>query len=229
LVLPVHHPAHVARQAGTLDYLSGGRVTLGVGLGRDAHYSEFGVPVERRVRRFTEGVELMRALWNQPSVTYHGQIYQVENVAMLPLPVQQPLPVWFGGSHPNALKRTAALADGWMGSGNSGVAAFKGHVALLKEALAAAGRDPQAFPISKRVFLSVHQRSEQAYQEVRRYMEVVYRNAELAERSCLWGTPAEMRNRLADLAASGVNHLLLHPICRPEEQVEALAEVVGLV
>lgn len=228
VVLPVHHPAHVAHQAATLDYLSGGRAVLGVGLGRDAHYGEFGVPVARRVRRFTEGLELMRALWTQDQVDYHGEIYQLHQAGMLPKPVQRPLPVWFGGAHPDAIKRTAALADGWMGSGNSGRHAFVGHVQLLNEAMAAAGRDLAAFSLSKRVFMSVHAQESQAHAELRHYLQVVYRNGDLADRSGVWGTPQQVRERLAELAVPGVNHLLLHPICRPEEQVEALAEVVGL-
>ena len=72
LVLPVYHPVHVAHQVATLDYLSGGRAILGVGLGRPQHYAEFHIPQERRVRRFMEAVELMKALWTQPSVTYQG-------------------------------------------------------------------------------------------------------------------------------------------------------------
>lgn len=228
VVLPVHHPAHVAHQAATLDYLSGGRAVLGVGLGRDAHYGEFGVPVARRVRRFTEGLELMRALWTQDKVDYHGEIYQLHGAGMQPKPVQRPLPVWFGGAHPDAIKRTATLADGWMGSGNSGRQAFLGHVQALSEALVAAGRDVATFPISKRIFMSVHQQESQAYAELRHYMDVVYRNGDLADRSGVWGTPGQVREKLAELAAPGVNHLLLHPICRPEEQVEALAGVVGL-
>lgn len=228
VVLPVHHPAHVAHQAATLDYLSGGRAVLGVGLGRDAHYGEFGVPVARRVRRFTEGLELVRALWSQHQVNYDGEIYQLHQAGMLPKPVQQPLPVWFGGAHPDAIKRAATLADGWMGSGNSGRQAFVGHVQQLTEALSAAGRDVAGFPISKRIFMSVHAQEAQAHEELRHYMQVVYRNGDLADRSGVCGTPQQVRERLAELTVPGVNHLLLHPICRPEEQVEVLAEVVGL-
>ncbi|MBI3893054.1 MAG: LLM class flavin-dependent oxidoreductase, partial [Candidatus Wallbacteria bacterium] len=70
VVLPVHSPIHVAHQVATLDYLSNGRAILGVGLGRDHHYSQFQMPRERRVRRFREGVELIKALWTEPKVSY---------------------------------------------------------------------------------------------------------------------------------------------------------------
>src|SRR6266704_147259 len=95
MVLPVHNPIHVAHQVATLDYLSGGRAVLGVGLGREQHYAAFQIPRERRVRRFLEEVELMKALWTQPKVTYRGQIFQLEDGVMGPKPVQKPHPpVW---------------------------------------------------------------------------------------------------------------------------------------
>ena len=126
VVLPAHHPAHVAHQWASLDYLSGGRAILGVGLGREHHYAQFEIPRERRVLRFSEGVELIRALWNEPRVDYRGQIYRLEGGTMAPKPVQEPsLPIWFGVGHPNAVRRAGALADGWMGSGGSTITAFR--------------------------------------------------------------------------------------------------------
>ena len=124
-VLPVHHPVLVAHQVATLDYLSNGRAILGVGLGRDHHYTQFQVPPEHRVRRFREGVELIRALWTESKVTYRGSIYHLESGTMLLKPVQKPHPpIWFGGGHPDALRRAAALADAWMGAGGSSTADF---------------------------------------------------------------------------------------------------------
>ena len=141
LVLPVYNPIHVAHQVATLDYLSGGRAVLGVGLGREQHYAEFQIPRERRVRRFLEEVELMKALWTQPKVTYRGQIFQVEDGVMGPKPVQKPHPpVWLGGGHPDALRRAAAIADGWMGAGGSSTAAFAKSVPFIRAALETAGR-----------------------------------------------------------------------------------------
>ena len=75
LVLPTYHPVHVAHVVASLDRLSGGRATLGVGLGRHEEYALFQVPVERRVRRFTESIELIRALWSGDDVTYDGEIF----------------------------------------------------------------------------------------------------------------------------------------------------------
>src|SRR5215467_14831112 len=68
VVLAIHSPLIVAHQWATLDYVSNGRAILGVGLGREHHYRQFEVPAEARVGRFREEVELIRALWTEPSV-----------------------------------------------------------------------------------------------------------------------------------------------------------------
>ena len=229
VVLPVHNPIHVAHQWASLDYVSNGRAILGVGLGRDHHYEQFQTPREGRVRRFREGVELIKALWTEQRVDYRGRMFQLGNGTMAPKPVQKPRPpIWMGVGHPDALRRTAAIADGWMGSGGSSNAAFIRSVPVLREELEKAGRDPATFPISKRVFLSVDERPEVARAELHRWFTVVYRNPEGTDASGIYGTPEQVRERLEELVAAGANHLLLNPVTRYEEQVGALAEVTGL-
>jgi probable F420-dependent oxidoreductase len=228
LVLPVQNPIHVAHQVATLDQVSNGRAILGVGLGRDHHYIEFQVPREHRVRRFREGVELIKALWTEPKVSYRGSVFHLEG-GMALKPVQKPRPpIWLGGDHPDAVRRAAALADGWMGSGGSSTAGFSRCVPILRAELEKVGRDPATFPISKRVFLSVHERPEVARAELHRWFTTVYRNPDGTNASGVHGTPEQVRERLEGLVAAGANHLLLNPVCRYPEQVEALAAVVGL-
>ena len=229
VVLPIHHPAMVAHKVATLDYASNGRALLGLGLGRDHHYDQFQIPREKRVRRFLEGVELIKALWTQPEVNYHGTIYQLEHGTMAPKPVQKPhTPIWLGGGHPNALRRAATIGDGWMGSGGSSIAEFAKSVPVMRQNLEQAGRDPKKFPISKRVFLSVHENTETARGELHRWFTTVYRNPNGAEACGVYGTPEHVRGRVEELIAAGANHLLLNPVCRHTEQVEALAGIVGL-
>ena len=228
-VLPVHNPIHVAHQVATLDYVSNGRAILGVGLGRDHHYTWFRVPTERRVRRFREGVELIKALWTEPVVTYRGSVLQLESGPMTLKPVQKPHPpIWLGGGHPDAIRRAASIADGWMGAGGSSTADFARSVPRLRADLEKAGRDPATFPISKRVFLSVHERADVARAELDRWFSVVYKNPAGTDAAGVRGTPEQVRERLEELVAMGANHLLLNPVCRYSEQLEALAGVVGL-
>jgi alkanesulfonate monooxygenase SsuD/methylene tetrahydromethanopterin reductase-like flavin-dependent oxidoreductase (luciferase family) len=228
IVLPVQHPVHVAHRVTTLDHVSNGRAILGLGIGRDHHYTEFEVPTAHRVRRFREGIELMKAVWTEPKIAYRGSLFQVDG-AMALKPVQKPHPpLWLGGDHPDAVRRAATLGDAWMGSGGSSTAVFSRCVPILKEALEKAGRDPKTFPISKRVFLSVDERADVARAELDRWFTTVYHNPAGTDASGIHGTPAQVRARLEELIAMGATHLLLNPVGRYVEHVEMLASVVGL-
>jgi probable F420-dependent oxidoreductase len=228
VVLQIHSPLMVAHQWACLDYASGGRAILGVGIGREHHYRQFEVPTEGRVARFREELEVIRALWTEETVTYQGRFYHLTNETMAPKPVQRPLPVWMGVGHPNAVRRAAALADGWMGSGGSRIADFGASVPILMAALEERGRDAANFPISKRLFIAVDERPEVARRELLRWFTEVYRNPPGTDLCGIHGTPEQVRERLEEVIAMGANHLLLNPVSRHAEQVAALAEVVGL-
>ena len=229
VVLPVHNPSHVAHRFATLDYVSGGRAILGLGLGREHHYAEFQVPTEQRVRRLREGIDIIRAIWTQPKVKYEGSIYRLDGAGMVIKAVQKPHPpIWLGGDHPNAVRRAAALGDAWMSAGGASAAAFGKSVQILREELEKLGRDPARFPISKRVFLSVDERADVARAELDRWYQKVYRRPTGADESDICGTPGQVREKLEALVAAGATHLLVNPTGRYREQVDALAEVVGL-
>jgi probable F420-dependent oxidoreductase len=229
VVLPVHNPSHVAHRFATLDYVSGGRAILGLGIGREHHYAEFQVPMEHRLRRFREGVDIIKAIWTQPKVNFEGSIYRLDGAGMALRPVQKPHPpIWLGGDHPNAVRRAAAMGDAWMSAGAASAAAFGRSVQILREELEKLGRDPALFPISKRVFLSVDENAEVARAELDRWYQKVYRRPNGADDSDVYGTPAQVREKLEALVDAGATHLLVNPTGRYREQVEALAEVAGL-
>ncbi len=226
VVLAVHHPAMVAHQWATLDHASGGRAILGVGLGRAHHYREFEVPEEGRVARFREAVAVIRSLWSQERTTFHGRFYTLDDARMSPKPTN--LPLWMGVGHPNAVRRSAELADGWMGSGGSSIAEFAASVPILTRALEERGRDPATFPISKRVFMAIDDKPEVARRELHRWFTEVYHNPAGTDASGIWGTREQVREKLEALVAMGANHLLLNPVSRYRDQIEAVAEVAGL-
>jgi probable F420-dependent oxidoreductase len=227
VVLPLHHPSHVAHRFATLDYVSGGRAILGVGLGREFHYAEFQVPLGHRVRRFREAIDIIRALWTQSKVDYEGSIYRLEGAGMVIKPLQKPHPpIWLGGDHPNAVRRAAKIGDGWMSAGAASAAAFGKSVQILRAELDTLGRDPATFPISKRIFLSVDESAAAARAELDRWYRAVYRRPGGADDQDVFGTPAQVREKLEALVAAGANHLLLNPVARYREQIEALNEVV---
>lgn len=229
VVLPVRDARLVAHQWASLDVLSGGRAILGVGIGRPDNFRDHEVPTEGRVSRFREQVALIRSLWSEERTTLKGRFHDVSDVMMPLKPVQKPhMPIWMGVGHPEAVRRSATLADGWMGAGGSTIADFARSVPILREALEKAGRDPASFPVSKRVFMAVDEREDRARAELLRWYSEVYFNPDATETSGVYGTPEQVAQKLAALVDMGANHLLLNPVSRFTEQVEAVAEMAGL-
>ena len=217
----------VAHQWASLDTISNGRAIMGVGIGRPFHFTEFQVPEEGRVARLREQIDLIRSLWSQEKTTHHGRFYHLDNARLGVRPVQKPLPIWMGVGHPNAIRRAAGIADGWMGAGGSSTDDFRKAVPLLRESLEKAGRDPSVFPISKRIFIAVDEKPEAARAELHRWYTEVYHNPAGTDASGIHGTPEQVRERLQEMIGMGANHLLLNPVSRHVEQLSALAEVVG--
>jgi probable F420-dependent oxidoreductase len=115
IILPQRQTVLVAKQAAEVDVLSDGRLRLGVGIGwNPVEYEALNENFHNRGRRIEEQVEVMRQLWTEPVVEYHGKWHQIDRAGLNPLPIQQPIPVWFGGSAEPALQRLARIADGWI-------------------------------------------------------------------------------------------------------------------
>lgn len=115
LILPQRQTALVAKQAATLDVLCGGKLRLGVGLGwNQVEYTALNENFHNRGRRIEEQVSLLRELWTNPLVNYQGKWHHIPDAGINPLPVQKPIPVWFGGSAEPVLRRIAQMGDGWL-------------------------------------------------------------------------------------------------------------------
>jgi probable F420-dependent oxidoreductase len=128
VLVPLHHPIHLAKEAATLQELSGGRLTLGFGMGW--HTDEFrfmGVEFEGRGRRGDEAIRLMRALWNGER-DFEGEHWSFHDATSEPLPSPAPQ-IWIGGSSPAAMRRARTLGDAWHPSRGSSVE----HVRQVKE------------------------------------------------------------------------------------------------
>lgn len=144
LVLPQRQTVLVAKQASSLDTLSGGRMRLGVGSGwQRAEYEALGEDFHTRGRRLGEAIRLLRRCWEDPSIDFDGEFHRLDAIAMEPKPPQGGrIPIWVGGTKPAALKRAAELADGWMAMSAPGDPPIAENLARFREYLAAAGRDP---------------------------------------------------------------------------------------
>ena len=154
LVLPQRDPVLTAKQASTLDTLSGGRLRLGLGVGwQESEYDAMGQDFHNRGRRMDEAIAVLRACWGQDPIDFEGEFYRVEAMAMEPKPPRgADIPVWIGGHSEAAFRRAGRFGDGWMGvaseelfeSGDQAIASIRGHADK-------AGRDPESLEFQAQV------------------------------------------------------------------------------
>ena len=152
LVLPYHNPIELAKYTATLDQMSGGRVTLGVGVGAmTEEFEALGIPMSERGSLTNECIRIMKELWTNQAPSYHSRRWNFDELRFSPKPVQQPhIPLWIGGSSPGALRRAARLGDGWHPSGATPEDYAAGKERIIALAMEA-GRDPDSLTWSARV------------------------------------------------------------------------------
>ena len=151
IILPQRQTVLVGKQAAALDVLSGGRLRFGIGIGwNPVEYEALGEDFKNRGRRCEEQVEVLRQLWTKPTVTFEGRWHKITDAGINPLPVQRPMPIWFGGSDERALVRLARLGDGWfplVGPDEK----CREMIDRIHDYAKAAGREPQAIGIEGRI------------------------------------------------------------------------------
>jgi probable F420-dependent oxidoreductase len=225
LLTALRSPIHLAKTLTTLDHLSRGRLIVGVGLGGNPKaYPAFGLGPERRAARFAEGIRLMRRLWTEPRVSFAGEFWRLEGVAMEPKPLQKPHPpLWFGAHHPDALRRAVELGDGFMGAGSVAAAPFAEEVKRLRGFLAEGGRDPEGFPVGKRVYIAIDRDRDRAARRLAEWFGAFYGRPELAAQVAVWGDVPECLEALARVTAAGARLVLLNPVFDELEQLERFA------
>lgn len=145
ILLPLHHPVHVAEDVTTLDIVSKGRVILGVGVGYQASdFQTFGIPMAHRAGLFEEGLEIIRQCWRGEPFSFHGTHYHLDNIQIRPRPFQTPAPpLWIGASVPAAVRRAGRLGDAFVATPSTTLAQTLRLVDIYRQAAADAGREPQ--------------------------------------------------------------------------------------
>ena len=164
------HPAHLAKMIATLDFISNGRVTLGLGFGsRENDYKAVEIPYEHRGSRAVEQVQLMKRLWTEDNVTHKGRFFNVENLTLGPRPIQKPHPpIWTGGSAETALKRAGTWANGFI-SGSAAIADFRVTWDKIASYAAAAGRNPNEITKASLAFMAINDDKAKAVQTIEAY------------------------------------------------------------
>lgn len=190
---PFTPPVVLAKALASLDVVSGGRLTAGLGTGwMPEEHVAAGVPLERRWARMDEYLRCLVALWTQDPVEHRGEFYVVPPSHVRPTPVQRPHPpVLVGGVSSAALRRAGGLAQGWIGSSEQDPATLGGAGRAVRAAAVEAGRDPDAVRVV-----------------VRRVVELA--DADLgAGRPAFHGSRAQVLSDLADLRAEGVTEVIV--------------------
>ena len=236
-LLPLRHPAPVAKQVATLDTISKGRVIFGVGVGGEfpVEFQLCGVPVEERGARLSEGIRVLRKLWSGEAVAHEGRFYPFPEVAIEPPPVQPGgPPIWCGGRADPALRRAGRLADGWM-SYVVTPGRYRRSLETIAAAAADAGRTMTRFGTSHLLFIRLDKDRESALDFAGKFLSVRYAMdfSSAAERYCALGEPADVAEAIRAFHAAGVRHLVIHMLAHEREKAAHLQrfadEVVPLL
>jgi probable F420-dependent oxidoreductase len=241
-VLPMHDPVYLAKQAITLDQMSGGRFILAVGLG--AYREEFlawggsRVANARRGDMMDEGLEAMHRLFNEPRCSFDGKYYSFKDIEMFPKSIRQPFPVYIGGHNIEALERAALYGEGWL-PGWRPLHEMEERIATLKRRAAELGRDPSGIEIAPQFSCTIDKTMEAAE---RRYMEsglvahrvsLAYTGRDLSHQvtANLVGSPEVILEKIEKLRSIGVDHCsaLMFPansVSELDDQIEWFATEV---
>jgi probable F420-dependent oxidoreductase len=222
LLAPLRHPIELARSASTLDRLSGGRLTLGLGIGEAEYYRRYGLPDQNLGRRFDEFLDVLLALWSDGPVVHRGDAWTVHEVRVEPKPLQQPHPpIWLGARSSRALRRAARRASGWMGMGAASIDEFRHQTAQLREYLEEYGRAD--FVISKRVYLLLTRERHHGSDTARRWFQQMYGDADLADRAAVVGDVEHCTEALIAYIEAGARHLVVNPLADELSHSETIA------
>lgn len=224
----LRHPSHLAKIVATLDFISNGRITLGLGFGsRESDYTAVEIPFDHRGSRAVEQVELMKRLWTEDHVTHKGKFFNVQNLTIGPRPVQKPHPpLWTGGSAETALKRAGTWANGFI-CGSSAIPDFPATWEKVSGYAKAAGRDPNKITKAGLTFMAINDDQTKAIKSVEDYVMRYYGRlrADVANTS-LVGSPLAVVDRIGSFLSKGLDTLIIGLADPDPRQLDLFAEKV---
>jgi probable F420-dependent oxidoreductase len=228
VLLPnLRHPTLLAKTIATLDFVSNGRVTLGIGFGsRENDFTALEIPFAGRGSRAVEAVRLMKRLWTEDNVTHKGRFYNIENVTIGPRPIQASIPIWTGGSAEVALKRAGTWADGFI-CGSSAIAEFSSVWDKVASYAKAAGRNPGAIEKACLTFIAINDNRAKAIESLSAYVTRYYgRLRGDIENTFPLGSPSACAERINSFFTRGLDTLILGLADPDPRQLDLFAEKV---
>ncbi|HTN71782.1 MAG TPA: LLM class flavin-dependent oxidoreductase [Methylomirabilota bacterium] len=229
VLLPgLRHPALLAKTVATLDFISNGRITLGIGFGsRESDFSAVEVPWEGRGSRAVEGIQLMKRLWGEENVTHKGRFFNVQNLTLGPRPVQKPHPPLFtGGSADIALKRAGTWANGFI-CGSSAIPDFPSTWKKVAQYARAAGRNPAEIEKAGLTFMAINDDTTKAVETVNNYVMRYYgRLRGDIQNTSVVGSGAACAERIKVFFSRGLDTLIIGVADPDPKQLDLFAEKV---
>ena len=231
ILTPFYHPLFLARTAATLDAASGGRLTLGVGVGGEfpVEFEAAGLRVDQRGRRTDECLEVMRKLWTGEKVTFSGRHFQLTDAMINPLPVQKPNPpVWVSGRRDAAMARAAKFGDGWMPYFYD-APRYRDSVGKIKGFAAEAGRDISGFQWAHFPYIAIYPTEQQAAEVAAEQLGGRYLYGgeflDIVRKYCLLGTVENCIEQLQEYIDAGVRHIIFSISCPWEDRERHLETI----
>jgi probable F420-dependent oxidoreductase len=228
VLLPgLRHPALLAKILATLDFVSNGRVTIGVGFGsRENDFTALEVPFEGRGSRAVECVQLMKRLWTEDNVTHKGRFFRVLNLTLGPRPIQKPIPIFAGGSAEVALKRAGTWANGFI-CGSSAIPEFSTTWEKIAQYARAAGRTPNEIEKAGLTFMAIDDNTSKAVETLNKYVMRYYGRlrGDLATTS-LVGSAAAVADRIEAFLSRGLDTLIIGLADPDPRQLDLFGEKV---
>lgn len=219
----IRDPLLLAKQCATVDVLSNGRMlpAFGIGNPRSADWRASGAAVKGRGRRTDEGLDVIAALWRGEEITMQGEFYSYDRVRISPIPIQQPLPLWIGGSSEAAIKRTARIGTGWQAAAESPQEAGE-TVAKILAACAENGRamDPEHFGIGINFRFGSYE-DEPVKTAVERFEKVLNRSG---RHTFAAGDAGHILGKIKAYVDQGISKFVLRPLATGDEDTIAQTE-----
>ena len=230
VLLAMQNPVIVAEYAASLDWITGGKYILGVGVGyRQEEFVGLGVPFEERRSRFEEAIPLIRRLWTGEEISHDGPFYEMHDVKIHPAPVQPGgPPIIVAGRQEVAMRRAVRHGDGWMPYLYS-PRRYAASVAIIAELAEAEGRDLGGFGYYAFVFVNVDPDGDAAREGAAACMGGNYNQdfRQMVDNVAAAGTPAEVTAKLLAFVDAGARHFIFTPATRSGNTDDIVARLLG--
>jgi probable F420-dependent oxidoreductase len=235
-LLNLRHPLVAAKSFATLDYLSHGRMVMAVGTGANlADYAACGIPTEGRGRRLDEGIMILRKIWTESHATFHGKFFDFEHVTIEPRPEPRShndsgtIDIWVGGRSDAALRRTARYADGYFASFQT-PHEFSNSMATVRSYAEQFGRANARIESGLILLCRLATSREHAIEDMRPILTKMGRGSDMFVQRTLYGSPADIIDRLQEYVALGLDKFVLWPVAEPTawaQQIELIGREVA--